>query len=82
MSATRPVRILRIIARLNIGGPAIHVTLLTQRLGPPDYESTLVCGSLGPGEGDMHFYAAAHGVEPIIIESLSPVLNPITDSIT
>ena len=40
--AVRPVRILRIITRLNIGGPSIHAILLSRRLGPPDYESLLV----------------------------------------
>ena len=46
---TQPIRIVRIIARLNVGGPAIHVTLLTEKLGAPDYESTLVCGTIGDG---------------------------------
>ena len=45
---TQPIRIVRIIARLNVGGPAIHVALLTEKLGAPDYESTLVCGTIAP----------------------------------
>ena len=49
---TEPIRILRIIARLNVGGPAIHVALLTQKLGAPTYESTLVCGNIDADEGD------------------------------
>jgi glycosyltransferase involved in cell wall biosynthesis len=51
------IRVLRIIARLNIGGPAIHVSLLTERLDPARYESTLVTGAESPGEGhylDLH----------------------------
>ncbi len=50
MPAT-PVRVLRIIARLNIGGPAIHATLLTERLDALGYETTLVAGIEEPGEG-------------------------------
>lgn len=79
---TRPIRILRIIARLNVGGPAIHVTLLTQKLVPPAYESTLVCGSIDPGEGDMRYYAEARGVTPIIVPELGRGVNPLRDLVT
>jgi glycosyltransferase involved in cell wall biosynthesis len=75
----RPIRILRIIARLNIGGPAIHVALLTQKLGPPDYESTLVCGNIDPTEGDMAYYAESRGVQPRFIEALGREVNPLAD---
>lgn len=79
---SRPIRILRIIARLNVGGPAIHVTLLTQKLVPPAYESTLVCGSIDPGEGDMRYYAEARGVTPIIVPELGRGVNPLRDLVT
>ncbi|MCC7032335.1 MAG: glycosyltransferase [Acidobacteria bacterium] len=52
------IRVLRVIARLNVGGPAIHATLLTQRLDPSRYESRLMAGSVAPGEGD---YLDLHG---------------------
>jgi len=45
-------RVLRIIARLNVGGPAIHATLLSGELDPDRYESHLVYGAEGPGEGN------------------------------
>jgi glycosyltransferase involved in cell wall biosynthesis len=67
------------IARLNIGGPAIHVTLLTERMNTPDFESTLVCGSIEAGEGDMHYFAEQHGVEPVVVAELSRSINPIRD---
>ncbi len=76
------MRILRIIARLNVGGPAIHVTLLTQKLGAPNYESILVCGSIEEGEGDMAYYAEQHGVQPVIIPELGRALNPMRDLLT
>ncbi len=78
----RPIRVLNIIARLNVGGPAIHVTLLTEKLGAPDYESTLVCGTIGAGEGDMLYYAEAHGVQPIIVPELGRSLHPVRDLVT
>ncbi len=78
----RPIRILRIIARLNVGGPAIHVSLLTARLGPPDFESLLVCGNIGPEEGDMTYYARELGVTPVVIPALGRELHPLRDLIT
>lgn len=51
-------RVLRMIARLNIGGPAIHATLLTERLDPSRYTSFLLAGTEEPGEGN---YLALHG---------------------
>lgn len=78
----RPIRIMRIIARLNIGGPAIHVSLLTAKLGAPDYESMLVCGTIDPDEGDMSYFAKQNGVEPVIIPELGRSLNPLRDLMT
>lgn len=75
----RPIKILRIIARLNIGGPAIHVSLLTAKLNDAEYQSTLVCGQIEPGEGDMSYYAAQHGVTPVVVPELSRALNPLRD---
>ena len=40
------------IARLNIGGPALHATLLTERLAPDRFDSILVTGTEAPGEGN------------------------------
>lgn len=45
-------RVLRVIARLNIGGPAIHATLLSKRLDPARYETMLVTGAEGENEGN------------------------------
>lgn len=75
----RPIKILRIIARLNIGGPAIHVSLLTAKLNDAEYQSTLVAGSIEEGEGDMSYYAEQHGVTPVIVPELSRSLNPLRD---
>ncbi|MBN2472384.1 MAG: glycosyltransferase, partial [Anaerolineae bacterium] len=82
MTHERPIRILRVIARLNVGGPAIHVALLTAKLGPPAYDSTLVCGSIGPDEGDMTYYAEALGVTPVLLPALGRALHPLRDLAT
>lgn len=75
----RPIKILRIIARLNIGGPTIHVSLLTAKLNDAEYQSTLVAGSIEENEGDMSYYAAQRGVTPVILPELSRSLNPLRD---
>ncbi len=77
----KKLRVLRIIARLNIGGPAIHTVLLTAGLDKERFESVLVCGAVGPGEGDMSYYARERGVRPIYVPELRRELNPLKDLI-
>lgn len=71
----KKIKILRIIARLNIGGPAIHSVLLTEGLDCSKFESVLVCGSLSEGEANMSYYAQAKGVSPRIVKELGRELN-------
>ncbi len=66
----RKYKILRIIARLNIGGPALHVIILNSELNPDTYVSQLVTGRESPAEGNMNDFAAARKVYPIIIDAL------------
>ena len=47
--------VLRVIARLNVGGPALHVTYLTRGLAERGYETTLVAGDVARGEESMAF---------------------------
>src|SRR6184192_1669273 len=70
------MRVLRIIARLNVGGPARHVVWLTEALAQEGFETLLVTGSVPPGEDDMSGFAAAHGVTPHVIPSMSRELSP------
>ncbi len=51
------IRVLRVIARLNMGGPAIHVASLAAGLETRGYHTTLVAGSLARGEDSMAFVA-------------------------
>lgn len=78
----RPIRVMNIISRLNVGGPTIYAALLTEKFHLPDYESVLVCGMVEPGEGDMSYYAEQHGVKPIVIPELGRSLHPIKDIVT
>lgn len=65
-----PTKILRLIARLNIGGPAIQAFSLSRELSDNHYQTQLVCGDLNPGEGDMSYLAIEQGVQPHIIKSI------------
>ena len=68
-------KIIRLIARLNTGGPARHVVWLTAGLSADEFETILVCGSVPPSEGDMSYFAAENGVEPVIIPEMSRELS-------
>jgi len=65
------MKILRVIARLNVGGPARHVVWLTEGLKPLGYETVLVTGVVPAGEDDMAYFAAAAGISPITISQMS-----------
>ncbi|MGH9754040.1 MAG: glycosyltransferase [Blastocatellia bacterium] len=69
------IRVVRIIDRLNIGGPAKHVTWLTAGLNPEQFETTLITGVVPADEGDMGYFARAAGVEPLVIEEMSRELS-------
>lgn len=74
-----PVRVLRVIARMNIGGPAHCVGLLTGRLDPGRYETRLAVGQLGPGEGSARSVAERYGATLIEVPGLSPEVRPWQD---
>jgi glycosyltransferase involved in cell wall biosynthesis len=73
------VKILRVIARLNMGGPALHVAYLTEGLTKRGYDTTLVSGSLARGEDSMAFVADAHGVQVVRIDELGREISPLRD---
>ena len=74
MSATTlaPVRVMRVIARLNMGGPALHVSYLSAGLVERGYETTLVSGTLARGESSMSFVADNLGVRVVPLAELMP----------
>lgn len=74
------IRVVRIIDRLNIGGPTKHVTWLTAGLDAEEFETTLIIGTVPPTEGDMGEYARAAGIRPILIKEMSRELG-LSDAI-
>lgn len=65
------MKIVRVIARLNVGGPARHVVWLTKGLQNADWESLLVAGTVPEGEDDMSYFAAELGVSPFYLQEMS-----------
>ena len=63
------MKIVRVIARLNVGGPAKHVVWLTA--GLKECETLLVAGTVPPGEDDMGYFATKLGVTPLYIAEMS-----------
>lgn len=64
------IKILRVIARLNVGGPTIHAILLSNALNKAGYRDILVSGKVSESEGDMSYLARAYGIEPVYIPEL------------
>lgn len=75
----KQVKVLRLIARLNTGGPAVHSILLTQGLNGGRFSSRLITGSVNRGEGDMGYFAESRGVVPIVIPELGRDISLLND---
>ena len=70
------MKVVRIIARLNVGGPARHVAWLEAGLRGRGVESLLVAGVVPPGEDDMGYFAERLGVRPHVIPEMSREISP------
>ena len=70
---------MRVIARLNMGGPALHVAYLTAGLRERGYDTTLVAGTLARGEDSMAFVADGLAVDVATIPELGREISPLRD---
>ena len=76
------MRVVRVITRLNIGGPSIQAIELTIRLSGRGYRTVLAHGALDKGEGDMRYLAesrAAAGHEMVEVPALRRPVAPVDD---
>jgi len=73
------VKILRVIARLNVGGPARHVVVLDRGLRARGHDTRLVHGSLAPFEASLEHVAAESGVPATHIGELGRRISPVGD---
>lgn len=67
------------IARLNMGGPAHHVTLLSGRLNPTGYDTLLLHGRVGAGEASLEALACQRRARLAVVPGLGPELHPLRD---
>jgi glycosyltransferase involved in cell wall biosynthesis len=71
-----PIRVLRVIARMNLGGPAHHVALLSRGLDGRGYETLLVTGRVGMGEQE---HTDLDGIRVRYLDELGPEIRPLQD---
>src|ERR1041385_8261609 len=74
-------KVVRIIARLNVGGPAKHVVWLTSGLKDAGFDTLLVTGKVPEGEEDMGYFAAEMGVIPRYFSEMSREIS-LNDAVT
>src|SRR5436190_14974337 len=73
------MRVVRIITRLNIGGPSIQAIALSDRLTQRGVQTILVHGRVGPAEGDMA-YLLSPNVETRDVPALQRRIHPLHDA--
>ena len=69
----------RLFSRLNVGGPAVHVILLTAGLKARGYTTRLAVGKESPREGNLLDLAAAKGVDCLQLVALGRDIRPLSD---
>jgi glycosyltransferase involved in cell wall biosynthesis len=74
----RPLKVMRVIARMNVGGPALQVSALMRGLDPHLFEQRLYVGSPEPGEGDYRALRAAD-VPVQLVPTLGRSVRPADD---
>lgn len=73
------IRILRVITRLNIGGPSIQAARLSTTLTAEGFDTLLIHGRLGEGEGDMSYLLQDSGARVQHLALLQRPIAPWTD---
>ena len=82
MNSAENVTIARVIARLNVGGPAVQAILMTDVFRRKGYKALLLTGEVSPGESSMEYLAEAREVTPIKISTLSRRISFFRDILT
>jgi glycosyltransferase involved in cell wall biosynthesis len=72
--------VFRLFSRLNVGGPAVHVILLTAGLKTRGYTTRLAVGRESPREGNLLDLAAAKGVDCLQLLALGREIRPLSDA--
>jgi len=75
-----PIRIMRVIARMNVGGPAVQISGLMRGLTGPKYDHRLYTGFVGTGEAD-YIETVAMDVSAIRVKGLGRKIHFFSDVI-
>jgi glycosyltransferase involved in cell wall biosynthesis len=73
-----PLKILRVITRMNVGGPALHVQVLSEGLARRGYQTVLAAGTCLAEEGDLPAELPP-GTKIVTIERLARSISPLRD---
>jgi glycosyltransferase involved in cell wall biosynthesis len=76
--APRPIKVMEIIARMNVGGPAVIVAELIRGLSGEDFEVKLVTGYCDSGEAD-YLETVATDISATRIGGLGRSVSPLKD---
>jgi len=79
VEGSHPIRVLRLITRLNMGGPAKHVAWLMEGLPPQEFPQRLVTGRVAKGEDDLGPELAARGIHFAVIPEMGREIHPLRD---
>jgi len=81
VTSAEPIRIVRIITRLNVGGPAIQAVTLSEQLESAGYHTLLVHGRVSSAEGDMSYLIpSTRHFEVERLNSLRREIAPVADA--
>lgn len=75
----RPYRVVRVITRLNIGGPSIQAINLSRHLRASGFCTTLIHGRLSAAEGDMTTVLSVGDATTVHVPQLVRPIAPLRD---
>jgi glycosyltransferase involved in cell wall biosynthesis len=78
-SSSKPIRVLQVITRLNVGGPARHTVALDEGLRALGFAPMLVYGAEDAREGSLEDLLGARDVRALRIERLRRRVQPWSD---
>lgn len=74
-----PARVLRVIARMNVGGPAVEIAGLMRHLDPAEFDQRLVTGWCDPHEED-YLTTQATDIPATRVAGLGRAVRPTDDA--
>ncbi len=77
-AASSRIRVMRVIARMNVGGPALQVSTLMRGLDTELFDQRLYAGFVGPDEAD-YVHQRARDVQVCRVPTLGRAVRPADD---